>query len=194
MNKNYRIIDENRVLNGGYLKTVCFRNMELKNQLSVSKWLQLTLVEMIVGAELLESLVTTGSVSTDKNFLNGDSANYGNELHLSLHIPGGIITNLLKNQIIELLYYKFHWQYLILDQVGDTYIDDKANIISCTRTRFRARKDLFYQFIALRRVYDLFWLVFNLIVDSVVFLVTKDIQYSLISALTIEAIRRVLRV
>lgn len=194
MDKDYEVVDGAKGFTGSYLKTVCFRNDELKRQVSAFKWFILTVVEFLVGSELLENFVVTGSVPPYKTIKKDDSPSYGAELHLTLHIPAGFFTNLLRKQIIELLYYKFHWQYLILDQVGETHINDDEKVIDCTRTRFRARKELFYQFIAVRRVYDLFWLVFNLSIDLLVFFATTDIKMALVAALSIEAIRRVLRV
>lgn len=194
MSKNYKVIDSDKGRPNSYLKLVAFRNEELKKQVSSLKWFILTVVEMIVGTELLESFVTTGSVPTYKKILKEDSDEYGNELHLSLHIPAGLVTNILRSQIIDLLYYKYYLQYLILYPVGKPCEDNKSKTIDCSRTRFRARKNVFYQFIALRRVYDLFWLIFNITVDSLVFVATTDIKFVLLSALTIEAIRRLLRV
>lgn len=194
MGKNYKAIDTTKGFTDGYIKQVCFRNEHLKKQVGPFKWFILTLVEFIVGAELIESIIFTGSVPPHKNLNKNDSEQYGNELHLTLHIPAGLITNLLRNQIIELLYYKFYSQYLILEQVGNVHIDDNKKTINCTRTRFRARKNLFSQFIAVRRVYDLFWLIVNLMVDLIVFIATTDIQLVLLSALIVEAFRRVLRV
>ena len=194
MTKNYKVIDSTSRHTEGYLKTVLFRSAELKKMISMWKWSVLTLVEMIVGTELLESFVTTGSVLPYRRQAEENSKEYGNELHLTLHIPAGLITNLLRQKIIELLYYKYSLHYLILDSVGEPSINNESKIIDCSRTRFRARKNLFYQFIALRRVYDLFWLVFNIIIDSLVFLATTDIKFALLSALTVEAIRRLLRV
>lgn len=190
MSKNYKVTDSTNGRTSGYLKEVCFRSSDLKLEVSPFKWFVLT----IVGTELLESLVTTGSVPPYKTIKKEDSEEYGNELHLTLHIPAGLITNILRNQIIELLYYKYYLQYLILTPVGEPTEDHTAKIIDCSWTRFRARKNIFYQFIALRRVYDLFWLVFNIAVDLIVFFATTDIKFALLSALTVEAIRRLLRV
>ncbi|MBT1443308.1 hypothetical protein KJI95_02030 [Shewanella sp. JM162201] len=193
MTKDYRVIDSAKGRTESYLRLVCFRSPELKKEISLWKWFVLTIVEMVVGTELLESFLTTGSVSPYKTLIKEDSTEYGNELHLTLHIPAGLITNLLRNKIIELLYYKHFLHYLILVPVGEPCVNDESKTIDCSRTRFRARKNIFYQFISLRRVYDLFWLVFNITIDLLVFLATTDIQFALLSALTIEAIRRLLR-
>lgn len=194
MKKNFKVIDTQNKSTGSYLKLVCYRNTDLKAQVTRFKWFVMTIVEMVVGTELLESFVTTGSVHPYQTIIKDDSDNYGNELHLSLHIPAGLITNILRNQIIELLYYKYSLQYLILEPVGEPYVNKEESTIDCSRTRFRARKEIFYQFIALRRVYDLFWLIFNLTIDLMVFLITTDIKFALLSALAVEALRRLLRV
>lgn len=194
MKNNFKVIDTQNKRTGSYLKLVCYRNTDLKAQVTRFKWFVMTIVEMVVGTELLESLVTTGSVPPYQTIIKDDSDNYGNELHLSLHIPAGLITNILRNQIIELLYYKYSLQYLILVPVGEPYVNKEESTIDCSRTRFRARKEIFYQFIALRRVYDLFWLIFNLTIDLMVFLITTDIKFALLSAFAVEALRRLLRV
>ena len=194
MVQNYKVIDSTNGRTRGYLNEVYFRNDELKQKVGLWKWAVLTIIEMIVGAELLESLVTTASVLPYRNLKKVDSEEYGNELHLALHIPAGLVTNLLRKQVIELLYYKYYLQYLILDPVGECDVNSESKTIDCSRTRFRARKNVFYQFIALRRVYELFWLIFNIAVDLLVYLATTDIKFVLLSALTVEAIRRVLRV
>lgn len=192
MSKNYKVIDKKGHIKASYIKVACFRDSELKSEISALKWFILTLVEFVVGAEILENIINSGSVHPEHK--KDDSDQYGNELHLSLHIPSGLITNLLRKQIIELLYYKFYRQYLILEPVGKPIINDAEKQIDCSRTRFRARKNLFYEFIAFRRVYDLFWLIANLSIDAIVLLATTDIQLALLSAFTVEAFRRMLRV
>lgn len=194
MSNNYKVIDNTQPSANSYLKMVCFRNTDIKKQILPFKWFLLTLVEMIVGTELLESLVTTGSVQPSKTLIKEDSEKYGSELHLSLHIPSGFITNILRKQIIEVLYYKYSLQYLILVPIGEPVIDEQKKIIDCSGTRFRARKNIFHQFMVLRRVYDLFWLVLNITVDLLVFVATTDIKLALLSALTLEAIRRLVRI
>ena len=164
------------------------------DDISLGKWIWLTLIELIVGPELIESIVTTASVPPDGKNQKEDSSKFGAELHLTLHIPSGLVTNFLRPKIIELLYYKFYWQYLLITPVGEPYINDKARTIDCTRTRFRARKEVFYQLIALRRVYDLSWLVFNLSVDLLVYYLSSSLEWALVSALIIEGARRLLKV
>jgi len=191
---DYRVIDKTTAYEKSYIGVVFRRNDRLKNDISLIKWLWLTLIELVVGFELIESIVTTASVPPYGKNQKEDSGKYGAELHLSLHIPSGLITNFLRPQIIELLYYKYYYQYLLLSPVGEPDINDTKNIIDCTRTRFRARKEIFYQLIALRRVYDFSWLVFNLSVDLIVYYLSSNLEWALVSALTIEGIRRLLKV
>jgi hypothetical protein len=192
MPKNYEVVETGNNIKPSYIKVACFRNARLKSEISAFKWFILTLVEFVVGAEILENIINSGSVHPEHK--KDDSYKYGNELHLSLHIPSGLITNLLSKQIIELLYYKFYLQYLILEPVSEPVINDAEKQIDCSRTRFRARKNLFYEFIAFRRVYDLFWLIANLSIDAIVLLATTDIQLALLSAFSVEAFRRILRI
>lgn len=166
---DYRVLDKTQAYEKSYISVVFRRNERLKDDISLRKWIWLTLIELIVGFELIESIVTTASVPPYGKNQKEDSSKYGAELHLTLHIPSGLITNFLRSQIVELLYYKFYLKYLLLSPMSEPYIDDEARTIDCTRTRFRARKEIFYQLIALRRVYDLSWLVFNLSIDFLVF-------------------------
>lgn len=191
---DYRVIDEASAYKKSYLGVVFLRNERVKSDISLIKWVWLTLVEIIVGSEILESIVTTGSVYPHDNIEKDDSIKYGAELHLNLHIPSGIITNFLRNHIIELLYYKFYYQYLIFRPVGVPDFDDDNKTINCTRTRFRADKGMFYQLIALRRVYDLSWLLINLSIDLIVFCFFQNIESALISAILVEGIRRLLKI
>ena len=191
---DYRVLDKTGAYEKSYIGVVFRRHDRLKDDISLSKWIWLTLIELIVGPELIESIVTTASVPPYGKNPKEDISKYGAEFHLTLHIPSGLITNFLRPQIIELLYYKFHWQYLLLMPLGEPYIDVKARTIDCTRTRFRARKEIFYQLIALRRVYDLSWLVFNLSVDLLVYYLSSSLEWALVSALTIEGARRLLKV
>ena len=145
----YRVIDTSSGPTKTYMGIVFRRTARVKKQVSLFQWVWLTVIEIIVGSELIESIVTTGSVQPHSNIIKEDSGKYGAELHLNLHIPAGFVMNALRRHLLQVLYYKFHWQYLILDQVGETHIDDNVCTINCTRTRFRAQKNLFYQFIAL---------------------------------------------
>lgn len=147
---------------------------------------------MLVGVELLESIVTTGSVEPYRTIKKDDSSEFGAELHLNLHIPTGIVTNMCRRFILEVLYYKYYWQYLIFDRVGDPHINGKEKIIDCTRTRFRAKKSLFYQMIALRRVYNLAWIIFNISIDILVYYLSSSIDAAILSGIAIETLRRLL--
>lgn len=194
MAPSYKVVDKSNFIKVGYFSMVFFRGEELRGKICILRWLYITLVEILVGAELIENLVITGSVHPHDNIKKKDSDHYGNELHLNLHIPSGFVTNVLRQQILNLLYYKYYQKYLILEPVGDVWTDDDSGVVDCTRTRFRARKVIFYQFIALRRVYDFSWLVINLLIDTVVYLITTDIQLVLVSAAIVEAIRRAIKI
>jgi hypothetical protein len=191
---NYKIIDNQTAYTSSYIGTVFRRNPNLKTMISFWRWTWLTILEIVVGAELLENIIISGSVFPHENITKkDDSTKFGNELHLTLHIPSGFITNFFRPKIIELLYYKFCCQYLLLHPVGETSINHNKKTIDCTRTRFRANKELFYQLIAFRRVYEISWLGFNLLVDILVLYFSYNINWAIISAISVEAIRRLLK-
>ncbi len=106
-----------------------FRTDELKEHVTLYKWFILTIVEMVVGPEIIESIVTTGSVPPFKTIVKDDSYKFGAERHLTLHIPSGIVTNILRPIIIELLYYKFHKLYLILEPTSEPYVNENTKTV-----------------------------------------------------------------
>jgi len=193
MGKYFRVIDKNTLNIPNYFKVAFFRNEQLKQSVPLVRWIWLTIVELMVGEELLENLVSTSSHSGCPEDEDG-AALYGLPQQLFFHIPGGFINNVLIKHIVEVLYYKYYQQYYFLDPVDVPYPDTETNTINITRIRFRLKKDLLYQVISFRRVYIASWVVFNFLFDVVVYLSTHDIQWALISALAIEAIRRLLRV
>ncbi len=190
----YKVVDQSSAYLGSYIRILFFRKSELVKEIPLLKWVWLTFVEFIFGIELLESIVTTGSVKPYKNIEKPDSHLFGDEIHLNHHIPSGLLTNLFRPYLVQLLYFKYYKQYLILIPVGEPYINDAENRIDCTRTRFRARKEVFSQLITFRRIYELMWVIFNLSVDLIVYYFSKSIEWALLSAMCIEALRRFLRV
>ncbi|MCF9066254.1 hypothetical protein, partial [Vibrio parahaemolyticus] len=194
MNKNYRVVDKTRTYEDGYLKLVFFRSPKLRDRIGRMRWILVTLTELIVGAELLESLLVTASVPPSLQSEKSECERSGLPLHLSMHIPMGFVTKKLKFKILEVLYYKYCLQYMILESTSPPKVNELEKIINCTRTKFRANKSTFYQFIALRRVYDLSWLVFNISLDLLIYVWSNDLNAALLSALFVEGLRRAIKV
>ncbi len=193
MGKYYRIIDSSTLNIYSYFRVAFFRNTDLKQKVSLIRWIWLTFIEIIVGEELLESLVTTSSYGGCPEDPDEMSL-YGLPQKLALHVPGGLINKLLMPHIVEVLYYKYHLQYYFLDRVSEPYIDDTKKTINVSRVRFRLKKHLLYQVISFRRVYITSWVVSNFVIDMLVYFFTQDIQWALLSALSIEALRRLVRI
>lgn len=197
---NYEVIDRSKYLDSSYLRAVLFRGNNLRGSephiphVSRWKWIRLTLIELAFGIDLIDSIITTGSVPPHKNIDSEDNENFGAPLHLNNHIPFSLMSSKCRKAIVEVLYYKYYLHYYIIWPVGEPHIDDNKQRIDVTRTRFRAGKDRFYQLIALRKVYDVIWLVGNLSIDLFVYLLFQSLEAALLSALTVEGFRRFLRI
>lgn len=180
------IIDDKPAISGSYAKLVFCRSDRIKSDLGIVDWSVLTIVELIVGDELLEQLVTTSAYNET------EKTKVGHFLHLSNMVPSGLITNALRHKIYQVLYYKYYKHYLFL--APEAAVDDfsKENSIDLRRSRFAMRHDLLYQVIAFRRIYVLAWLFFNVAVNVTLYL-TADLQSALLGALSIEGLRRLFR-
>jgi len=182
-----KIIDDKPAISGAYFNLVFYRSERVCDDVGVMDWVLLTLVEFIVGEELLEQFVVTA-------FYNNDEVKkVGHFLHLNDMIPAGIITNVLRNIICQLLYYKYYKHYLFLASEPSTQnIVEEENEVDLRRDRFAMRHELLYQVIAFRRVYILVWVIFNLFIDVIIYM-TIDLQAALLAALSIEGLRRLFR-
>ncbi|MEZ8577527.1 hypothetical protein F0248_08460 [Vibrio crassostreae] len=192
--KNFKVIDKQDFNGQSYLSIVFLRGKDLKSEVSLFKWIKLTLVELAIGVELLESIIMSFSIVPYENYKNRLGENYGATRHLSIFVPYGIFNNIVREVAIEVLFYKYHKQYYLLQPAEEYEVDEHTCSINCTRTRFSARKELFTELIAFRRVYELFWLFFNLSIDIIVYLLSNSIEATIITAMVIEGIRRSLRV
>lgn len=82
------------------------------------RWIWLCILEMFFGQELLESLVITASQSGCPEDPDPKGL-YGKPMHLNLHIPSSIFTNLFRSQLVELLFYKYYLHYKFIEPVGE---------------------------------------------------------------------------
>ncbi|MGL0949145.1 hypothetical protein [Vibrio vulnificus] len=192
--KNFKVLDKQDFNGKSYLSTVFLRGKELKSEVTLLKWIKLTLVELAIGVELLENIIMSFSVAPYDNYKERLGENYGATRHLSIFVPYGIFNNIVREAAIEVLFYKYHKQYYLLQPAEEYDVDKQSCSINCTRTRFSARKDLFSELIAFRRVYELFWLFFNVTIDLTVYLLSNSLEATIATAMGIEGIRRLLRV
>lgn len=175
---------------GLYIRIVLRRSDRVINEVSLYDWIKLTALEFLFGEELLEQLVVTAAYNEK------EKSKLGHLLHLTDMVPSGILTNYFRSGICQLLYYKYYRHYLFLgteaDLVPATRQSEAGDTLLLQRDRFGMRHELLNQVIAFRRVYILAWTLFNITIDVAVW-ATADLMAALVSALSIEAIRRLLR-
>jgi len=193
MARYYKVIDTQKAIAQNYFSLVFFRGENVKNEVSLLRWIWLCLIEMLFGEELLESIVTTASNSGCPEDKDKDRK-YGEPSQLNLHIPNGILTNLFRRQIIQVLYYKFYLQYLFLLPVTNPYKNVTNYTIDVSRIRFRFRKSLLYLVIAFRRVYLFAALILNIAVDISVYLISESVFYAIAAGFIIELLRRLFKI
>ena len=189
---SYQIKDQSRFHTNNLFKLVFCRNSKTKEVISFSRWLYITLFEILFGSELIENIINSSICPS--NTSGSDTSLYGRKQKLNLYIPSGFFTNMFRKQLIEVLYYKHYLQYAILEPSHKPEVNKELNQIDCTDTYFSAFKEMFNQLIALRRVYDFSFLIFNLSIDIVVYLVTDRIDLAIVSALLIESFRRTIKI
>lgn len=150
------IIDDKPAISGSYFKVVFRRSERVVDDVGILDWILLTLIEFIVGEELLEQFVVTASYNND------EVKKVGHFLHLNDMVPAGIITNILRRKICQLLYYKYYKHYLFLaSECSIQSIVEGESEVDLRRDRFAMRHELLYQIIAFRRIYILVWIIFN---------------------------------
>jgi len=193
MSSHIRIIDNSNLVKQNYLKIVWFRNEQLKKEVSLFRWIWLCALEIMFGEELLENFVITCPDNTSPEHENSNNE-YCMANMLNSHIPNGIFTNVFRKQLIELLYYKYYLQYLMIIPSSEYSVHVEQNTINLTRSPFWFRKKLLYQVIAFRRVYILSAIAFNLAVDFAVFVYSSDLHITALVAISLEAFRRLLKI
>lgn len=186
------VVDRTPLIAPNYFKAVFCRDGGRTAHVPLRKWLWYGCLEVFFGEELLESLITTASLSGSPD-AEDPKGEFGWPLQLGLHVPAGFFSNLFRRHLVELLYYKFYCQYLLLQPVADIHADDSRKNWDVTRVRFRLRKELLYQLIAFRRVYLAEALALNLLMDVVVLAATNSIPFALLTAAAIEALRRLMK-
>lgn len=182
------IIDDDPKTPTSYFSLVFCRGNRVQD-ITLFDWAVLTIIEILFGAEILEQLIITSAYN------EGRVKKVGHFLHISNIVPAGVFTNLLRKRIYQVIYYKYFKQYLFLNPESnfeEAEFVQKDGSLLLSRVRFGMRHELLYQTIAFRRVYILVWMFLNLVLDLAV-LALADIQSAIISAISIEAIRRMLK-
>jgi len=189
MAKFYKILDNTSHPKWNFWKMVFLRNERTINRVPILRWWYLCFLEIFFGTELLESFTNTASNSGCPEDQD-EYSKFGEPNQLNFHIPTGIFTDMFRSQLRQLLYYKFYLQYCLILPVCEIRTNHESKVIDVSLTRFRFRKALLYQVIGIRRVYLGGALALNLTVDFIVYCVSNNIHYALISAVVIEFLRR----
>lgn len=192
MSDYLKVIDAQTPVAQGYFSIVFRRCERVRSKVSLFRWVWLCLVEVIFGQELLESFVITASNSGCPEDQDCERQ-YGEPNQLNFHIPNGLFTNLFREHILQVLYYKFYLQYLFIEPVADPHSNHVKAIIDVTDIRFRFRKSLLYLVIPFRRVYLFSAVGFNVLADILAFAVTEDLTMAIVVGVVIEFIRRVFK-
>lgn len=186
------VVDKTTPITPNYFKSVFFRDSKRTAHIPLSKWVWYSILELFFGEELLESLVTTASLSGSKDAPDPEGK-YGYPLQLSLQVPAGFFSNLMRRHLVELLYYKYYQQYLLIEPVAEVFSDAEGKYWDVTRVRFRMRKELLYQMIAFRRVYLAEALTLNFLIDALVYAITQSGYTAILAAIGVETWRRLMK-
>ncbi|MEZ9945542.1 hypothetical protein [Vibrio sp. 10N.222.54.F10] len=190
---NYKVIDKSRQPPSSLFRSVFIRNLENRSSISRFKWFKLNVLEIIFGVELIESVVNSSTGITSRN----ENLQYGKDMKLNNFIPSGLLTNFFRASLIEVLYFKYYQQYYLLrptQLIEKSDFNENLDTLDCSYIRFSAFKEVFYQLISLRRVYESCHLIVNISIDVIVYSYTNRVELALLSALIIESIRRLVKV
>jgi hypothetical protein len=162
------------------LKTVFFKSSQ---QISTFKWLKLLFLEAYLGEQLIEMLANTASFNKDQSGdLAFDIKPNGWKVNLEEYIPATVINSLLNKHIIDLLETKFVHHYQLIQSV-------KINSDNVKKL-YELNNQKLFLLTELKLSYNTIWVTINLLIDTVVYIITKDITWALVSGAIVEFIRR----
>jgi len=162
------------------LKTVFFKSSQ---QISTFKWLKLSFLEAYLGEQLIEMLANTASFNKDQSGdLAFDIKPNGWKVNLEEYIPATVINSLLNKHIIDLLETKFVHHYQLIQSV-------KINSDNVKKL-YELNNQKLFLLTELKLSYNTIWVTINLLIDTVVYIITKDITWALVSGAIVEFIRR----
>ncbi|AXM83349.1 hypothetical protein, partial [Vibrio anguillarum] len=155
-------------------------------EISLGKWIKFLLLEIYLGEQLLEMISTTAAYNEDDQYEKTGQVQFGDSLNgwskpLVYYIPSTMINKWLCSSILELLEYKYVAHYQLL-----TSRDNVADTENC----YGLNHDNIHQLTELKLAYNSIWVTMNIIVDVVVYLVTKNLSATLATGAFIEFIRR----
>lgn len=188
---SYALRDVEKVKAPSVMGLVFFRTGENKN-IGFIFWLKLLLFEIMFGEEMLNNLVMTASYSNSGVFeLSSEIEDSGWKKQINYHIPNGIINNLFKCQITEMMYYKFYKQYLILETDDIEKPVKCGEVLDISNVEFKVSKDRLHQFMELKKLYNFIGATLNIIFDGLVYMCSKRLDFALLSGVLIEYFRKI---
>lgn len=192
MPKYIKVVDAKPPIRQNYFAIVFLRGEEVRSKVSLLRWWWLCAIEILFGEELLESFVITASNSGGPEDPD-EERKYGEPNQLNLHIPSGIFTNLFRQQILQILYYKFYLRYKLILPLSKPVENQQDETIELTRVRFRLRKSLLYLIIPFRRVYVFSAIAVNLVADLVAYGLTTNLWVAVAVGALLEFTRRMFK-
>jgi len=178
-----RIKDDDPSQPSSYFRLVFCRSNRT-SEICLISWMWLTLIELMLGEELIEQLTITAAYNEPT------AAKSGHPLHLNDLVPYGLVTNLFRQRVLQIFYYKYHKQYDFLR--AEAKPDESDNEVDTRGSRFAVAHDSLHRLISFRRVYVVAAVVFNFITSFAVF-VFGDLILALLTSLAIEGLRRLAR-
>ena len=165
-------------------KTV-FRGRD--KSISIFVWFKMLFIELYMGEHLLEMLSSTASYNHESVASRFDSETNGWRRPLEDFIPATLFTRLLRVHILELLEKKYIAHYSIMQKV-ELKEDEKE--LDTGATRYELNHGNLHLLTELRISYNTAWVILNISIDAIVFLITLDWVMTLISGAVVEIIRR----
>lgn len=155
-------------------------------QVGFFTWVKMLLLESYLGEQLVEMLANTSSFSRGApNDLAFNIPTNGWKAELEEFIPATYINKFLKRHIEQLLLYKFTNHYGLLRSAKLPAKDNPNG-----KSLYELNPENLYLLTELKLSYNTIWVSLNVLVDIVVYVVTKDITMAILSGGIIEFIRR----
>ena len=148
-------------------------------QVSFICWVKLILLECYLGEQLIEMLATTASFRKPQTPDDPAFQAPANGWNVSLpeYIPATFINKCLQKQIIQLLEIKFtsHYEILLRKEEEALYTHNPSKLFLLTE---------------LKLAYNTIWVTINIIIDILVYVLTKDLTLAILAGGMVEFLRR----
>jgi len=187
----FHIKDAEKFKTPSVLKLIFFRN-ENNKDVSMFFWFKILITELFFAEEILDNLVMTSSYNNTGSFdLSGGAKDSGWNRQICYHIPNGIVNNFFIKPITEMIFIKYYRQYLIIETDSQLIPINGDNSIDISEVDFKVSKERLHQFMELKKLYNFIGVISNILIDSIVYLATKRIDFAILSGAFIEWLRKI---